>query len=144
MAAFPLLEFHDLLRPSQSAYYPCHSTEMAQLKMTNNILLALDSGDMSDSGASFWICSLLSTLPTTIFSSTDFKFSSIDFKSLYGISGTVLSVLGPILFILCSAPFCSLIETHSVSNQSFADVTQLLQSCPPDQIYCLDHADVHL
>ena len=128
---------------------------MAQLKMTNNILLALDSGDMSDSGASFWICPLLSTLPTTIFSFTDFK-------SLYGISGTVLSVLGPILFILCSAPFCSLIEihsvsiilcsapfcslieTHSVSNQSFADDTQLLQSCPPDQIYCLDHADMHL
>ena len=29
-------------------------------------------------------------------------------------------VLGPNLFILCSAPLCCLINTHSVSNQSFA------------------------
>ena len=70
------------------------------------------------------------------------------------------SVLGPILFILCSvplialiypqwltgrktpsylltAPLCSLTEIHPVSNQSFADDTQLLQSCPPDQIYAI-------
>ena len=45
------------------------------------------------------------------------------------------SVLGPIIFILYSAPLFSLIETHSVSNQSFADDTQLLHSCPPDQIH---------
>ena len=44
------------------------------------------------------------------------------------------SVLGPILFILYFAPL-SLIETHSVSNQSFADDAQLLHSCPCDQIY---------
>ena len=40
-----------------------------------------------------------------------------------------------ILFVVYSAPLCSLTETHSVSNQSFADDTQLLQSCPPDQIH---------
>ena len=45
------------------------------------------------------------------------------------------SVLGPILFILYSAPLSSLIETHSVSNPSFANDTQLLHSCPPDQIH---------
>ena len=45
------------------------------------------------------------------------------------------SALGPIPFILTSAHPCSLIEDHSVSNQSFADDTQLLQSCPPDQIH---------
>ena len=44
------------------------------------------------------------------------------------------SVLGPLLFILYSAPLSSLLETHSVSNKSFADDTQLLHSCPPDQI----------
>ena len=43
------------------------------------------------------------------------------------------SVLGHILFILYSAPLCLLTEIHSVSNQSFADDTQLRQSCPPDQ-----------
>ena len=45
------------------------------------------------------------------------------------------SVLGHILFILYSAPLCLLTEIHSVSNQSFADDTQLRQSCPPDQIH---------
>ena len=45
-----------------------------------------------------------------------------------------VSVLGPILFILYSAPLSYLIETHSFSNQSFADDTQLLHSCSPDQI----------
>ena len=40
------------------------------------------------------------------------------------------SVLGPILFILYSAPLSSLIKTHSVCDQSFADDTQLLHSCP--------------
>ena len=45
------------------------------------------------------------------------------------------SVLGPILFILCSAPLSSLIKTQSVPNQSFADDTQLLHSCPPNQMH---------
>ena len=44
-------------------------------------------------------------------------------------------VLGPILFILYYAPLSSLIETHSVSNPSFANDTRLLHSCPPDQIH---------
>ena len=45
-----------------------------------------------------------------------------------------ISVLGPILFILYSAPLSSLTETHSVSNKSFTYEKQLLNSCPPDQI----------
>ena len=90
---FPYLNFHDLLRPSQSAYHPRHSTEMAQLKMTNNILLALDSGDMSDSGAPFWICPLLSTLLTTIFSSTDFNLS-MAFLALFFLGSSLISLAG--------------------------------------------------
>ena len=42
------------------------------------------------------------------------------------------SVLGPILFILYTKP--TLIRQHSISNQSFADDTQLHNSCRPDQI----------
>ena len=45
------------------------------------------------------------------------------------------SVPDPILFILYSAPLSSVIETHSVSKQSFSDDAQLLHSCPPDQIH---------
>ena len=45
------------------------------------------------------------------------------------------SVLSPIIFTLYCAPLSSLIETHSVSDQSFADDTQLLHSFPTDQIH---------
>jgi len=39
---------HDLLCHSQSAYCPCHSTETALLKVTNDILLDVDSVCLSD------------------------------------------------------------------------------------------------
>ena len=38
---------HKLICPSQSAYRPHYSTETALLKITNDILLALDSGYVS-------------------------------------------------------------------------------------------------
>ena len=44
------------------------------------------------------------------------------------------SVLGPILFILYTKPLTTLIRRHSISNQAFADETQLHDSCRPDQI----------
>ena len=44
------------------------------------------------------------------------------------------SVLGPILFNLYTKPLTTLILQHSISNQSFADDTQLHDSCSPDQI----------
>ena len=43
-------------------------------------------------------------------------------------------VLGPILFILYTKPLTALIRQHSIANQSFADDTQLYNSCRPDQI----------
>ena len=42
---------------------------------------------------------------------------------------------GPILFILYTKPLTTLIRQHSISNQSFADNTQLHNSCHRDQIY---------
>ena len=44
------------------------------------------------------------------------------------------SVLGPVLFILFTQPLSNLIERHSISSQSFADDTQLLDSCHPDHL----------
>ena len=44
------------------------------------------------------------------------------------------SVLGPVLFILYTKPLSNLIERHSISSQSFADDTQLLDSCHPDHL----------
>ena len=44
------------------------------------------------------------------------------------------SVLGPTLFILYTKPLSDFIERHSISSQSFADDTQLLDSCYPDHL----------
>ena len=44
------------------------------------------------------------------------------------------SVLGPVLFILYTKPLSNLIERHSISSQSFAYDTQLLDSCHPDHL----------
>ena len=70
---------HRLICPSQSTHHPHHSTETAFLKITNDILLALDSGNVSlltllDLSAAFDIidrCILLNRL-----------------QHMYGVTGT--------------------------------------------------------
>ena len=44
------------------------------------------------------------------------------------------SVPGPVLFIVYTQPLSNLIERHSISSQSFAGDTQLLDSCHPDHL----------
>ena len=44
------------------------------------------------------------------------------------------TVVGPVLFILYTNPLSNLVERHSISSQSFADDTQLLDSCQPDHL----------
>ena len=120
------------------------------LLKTNNILLALNSGDVS----------VLTFLEfSSAFHTIDQHLFFHRLQSLSGISGIVPSwlesyltgrthivtvngqslrpagvffgvpqgsVLGHILFIIYSAPLCFLTEIHSVCNQSFADDTLLL------------------
>ncbi|KAK7108618.1 hypothetical protein V1264_016319 [Littorina saxatilis] len=45
------------------------------------------------------------------------------------------SVLGPILFIMYTKPLSTLIQNHSVLNQSFADDTQLYKPSPPAETH---------
>ncbi|WP_419586369.1 RNA-directed DNA polymerase, partial [Thiolapillus sp.] len=138
---------HKLICPSQSAYRPHHSTETALLKITNDILLALDSGNVS----------LLTLLDlSAAFDTIDHCILLDRLQHMYGISGTALSwfssyltnrtqsvivndhisqvsslsygvpqgsVLGPILFILYTKPLSDLIHCHSIESQSFADDT---------------------
>ncbi|WP_419629894.1 RNA-directed DNA polymerase, partial [Thiolapillus sp.] len=123
---------HKLICPSQSAYRPHHSTETALLKITNDILLALDSGNVS----------LLTLLDlSAAFDTIDHCILLDRLQHMYGISGTALSwfssyltnrtqsvivndhisqvsslsygvpqgsVLGPILFILYTKPLSDL------------------------------------
>ena len=152
------LNRHSLLPPTQSAYRPHHSTETALLKITNDILLALDCCNIS-------VLTLLDL--SAAFDTIDHSILLTRLNSLYGIAGTALSwfqsylsdrtqavfvnqqlshsvplcfgvpqgsVLGPVLFILYTKPLSTLISEHSVASQSFADDTQLESSSTPSQI----------
>ena len=44
------------------------------------------------------------------------------------------SVLGPVLFVMYTKPLLLHIDKKTISNQSFADDTQLYCSCPPSEI----------
>jgi hypothetical protein len=149
------LNAHSLLSANQSAYRPFHSTETALTKVMNDLLLALDGGNVS----------ILTLLDLSA------AFDTIDhitlFRTLhyfFGISGSVLdwfksylfnrsqavvvdgiasrraeviygvpqgSVLGPVLFVMYMKPLSLLLEGHAVGNQSFADDSQLYNSSPP-------------
>ena len=149
---------HNLICPSQSAYRPHHSTETALLKITNDILLALVSGNVS-------LLTLLNH--SAAFDTIDLCILLDRLQHMYGISGTALSwfssyltnralsvtvndhisqvlslsygvqqgsVLGPVLFILYTKPLSDLIQCHSIESQSFTDNTQLQVSVPSSNI----------
>ena len=152
---FDYLHTHSLLSPNQSAYRPAHSTETALLRVTNDILTALDRGDVT-------FLTLLDL--SAAFDTIDHFLLYHILSHNYGISGTALtwfknyltdrtqsvninnttssstplsfgvpqgSVLGPILFIMYTQPLHALIQRNSLSDQAFADDTQLYQSCNP-------------
>jgi hypothetical protein len=50
------------------------------------------------------------------------------------------SVLGPIMFILYIKPVSSLIHTHAISSQAFADDTQLYDSTTPQNVSVSIHS----
>ena len=150
---------NNLFSPSQSAYRPGHRTEATLLKVMNDILRALDDGDVALFCSFPWFVSRIRYHRSYILLHR--------LEHLYGFSGTPLnwfksylsnrtqtvkinnelsrptklsfgvpqgSVLGPILFILYTKPLTTLIRQHSISDQSFADDTHLYDSYRPEQV----------
>ena len=72
---------HDLPCLYQSGYRPCHSTETALLKITKDILRALDDGDVA-------VLTLLDL--SSAFDIIDHYILVQRLQCLYGISSTVL------------------------------------------------------
>ena len=153
------LNKHELIPHSQSAYRPFHSTETALIKVTSDILTGLDGGNVSlltllDQSAAFdtidhvtllerlrtvygisgpalaWFGSYLSGRTQAVL--VDGQVSAPAPLSFGVPQG---SVLGPVLFIMYTKPLINLIQTHSVSSQSFADDTQLYDSTPPTETH---------
>ena len=157
---------------SQSAYRPGHSTEVALLKVMNDILCTSDDSNIP-------VLTLLDL--SAAFDTINHKSLLARLKNLYDIFGTALYVvvwvlslwkdlngdhrqqeLKTILFVLwCTAGLCprprftrplsNLIDRHSIPSHIFADDTQLLHSCHPDHFdttvqrlhACTTHAELH-
>ena len=152
------LHFSNLFPSTQSAYRLGHSTETALVRVMNDLLRAMDGGKLSlltllDLSAAFdtidhkilldrlqlsfgisgsalnWFQSYLHDRSQTV--SISNRSSEPSALSLGVPQG---SVLGPVLFILYTKPLSSLISHHSVSSQSFADDTQIHDTCLPGQL----------
>ena len=138
-----------LLSDFQSAYRPHHSTETALLKITNDLLSAMDDGNIS-------VLVLLNL--SAAFDTIDHEILLHRLHNVFGFEDTVLSwfqlylenqtqtvavhakhstpaplcygvsqgsVLGPILFILYTQPISNVIKQYPVFHQMYADDTQI-------------------
>ena len=138
-----------LLNDFQSAYRPHHSTETALLKVTNDLLSAIDDGKIS-------VLVLLDL--TAAFDTIDHKILLHRLHNVFGFGDTVPSwfqsyfenrahtvvvhgkhstpaslrygvpqgsVLGPILFIIYTQPLSNVIKHYPVFHKIYADDTQI-------------------
>ena len=144
-----------LLPAVQSAYRVNHSTETAILKVSSDLLQAVDDGD---------ICLLILLDLSAAFDTVDHQIMIKRLLKSCGLSGSVLnwftsyldgrtqrvvfngassapsavscgvpqgSVLGPVLFTLYTADLVPLIQRHKVNPHLYADDAQIYGRCRP-------------
>lgn len=146
---------NNLHAPMQSAYRPQHSTETALLRVTNDLLAAVDQGKaiylvLLDQSAAFDIIDhgiLLKRLSSRFKLServlawmTSYLSSRTQSVSLSRVSSTATtikhgvtqgSVLGPLLFTLYIVPLSEIAQRHGLAVHFYADDVQLYVSFLP-------------
>ena len=147
-------KFHNLYNTCQSAYRPGHSTEIALLRVVDDLFLCLSKGNISVL-ALLDFSSAFDTIDHPILVHrlhTDFGFtdSVLQWFSSYLTDRTHYfsqsnhcsafapvhsgvpqdSVFAPILYTMYIKPLSAIIDSHSIIHHSFADDIQLQISAP--------------
>ena len=149
---------HDLYPPLQSVYRKNHSTETALLKVTNDIMMKMNSQHavllvLLDLRAAFDTvdhCLLLRRLQTSFGISgapldwfTSYLMARRQRVSIPDALSDSLSLdwgvpqgscLGPLLYIIYSSKLFHIIERHLPDSHCYADDSQLYLSFRPDQL----------
>ena len=155
---------HDTYQPLQSAYRKNHSPETALLKVTNDILMKMNSQHavllilLSAASDSVDYCFLPSNIIFFRRLQTSFGISGVplDWYTSYlmarrqraSIPGALSdslsldfgvpqgSCLGPLLYIIYSSKLFQIIERHLPNSDCYADDSQLHLSFRPDELFC--------